>query len=773
MGRVYLATDTALGRQAAVKIVETPDVAVRGRLLREARASARLQHPSIATFYDAGELDGTAFIAMEYVSGPTVRERLNDGPLGVDEAIAVTRMLLEALHHAHSAGLIHRDIKPENVIITRSGMAKLLDFGLAKIVPVADLAGQSTLVDLTRDALLGTPGYMAPEQMQGLSVDVRTDLFGVGALLYEMLAGWPAFPGATMAERFAAVLGGEPLPMARGDVTPEIRRAIARALAFDAHDRYASASAFLRDLGAITAERTLPGVPQTVAVTDLQNLSGSRDDDWIGSGITESVISDLSGLPALTIVPRDQLLREARRQDTGSGAADPVSVAVRLGCRWVVAGSYEHAGDVIRIMAHLVETGTARVLGTFTRDGRMNDIFGIRDELARSMADALNLEAPRKTGDRPEHVGAFECYARGRRQWVRLEKGGFDAARGLYERAVALDPAHARALAGLAAVHALRFTFTTDRVELDMASRYARRALEMQPQNAEAHLWLGYVLLRREQWDEAAAAVRLADSLDPTNFLPVYFLGCIEAFRGRHAEAVAPFQRAIAISPGAGFPWLGLGWTHLALQHGEDARWCLERAVALEPSADQPTAGAGGLLAECLRRLGDPPAARLTALSALDAVERTDHIYRDTFRAIALVALGRAAVDQEDSDAAQAAFTQAILHLQGRPRALGGGHLMVQARAGLARAAPSAGAFVEALDAFQARRSGNFSHFWTCDDAQSLLDLARAAVAVDRSAEAATLLERAVASGSAEATALRAEVGERSGRDRQDADGGE
>ena len=214
MGAVYLARDLALGRSAALKVVTNAvDADLRDRFFREAEASARLQHPAIATFYESSEADGQAFIAMEYVRGSTLRELLARGPLPVDTAIALTSALLEALNHAHAAGILHRDIKPENIIVTPDGAPKLLDFGLAK--GLADAAGESdaTVQNLTGGRILGTVGYMSPEQLRGEHLDAASDLFAVGAVLYEMVSGRPAFPGAHASERIAAILSKDPAPL--------------------------------------------------------------------------------------------------------------------------------------------------------------------------------------------------------------------------------------------------------------------------------------------------------------------------------------------------------------------------------------------------------------------------------------------------------------------------------------------------------------------------------------------------------------------------------
>ena len=196
MGEVYLARDMALGRAAALKLLpQDLDASLKPRLLREGEASARLQHPAIATFYEAGESEGVAFIAMEYVSGQTLRDRLMDGPLPVREAVSMAAWLLEALGHAHAAGILHRDIKPENVMLTSDSSAKLLDFGIAKVFALAD-PEEATGTALTGTGeVLGTVGYMSPEQLKGLPLDARSDLFSLGAVFYEALSGERAYPG--------------------------------------------------------------------------------------------------------------------------------------------------------------------------------------------------------------------------------------------------------------------------------------------------------------------------------------------------------------------------------------------------------------------------------------------------------------------------------------------------------------------------------------------------------------------------------------------------
>jgi serine/threonine protein kinase len=235
MGEVFLAQDLALGRAAAIKVLPrdfSPELRV--RLLREAEASRRLQHPGIATFYEAGEAGTRAFIAMEYVRGQTLRQRLRAGSLLPGEAIPLIVGLLEALGHAHAAGIIHRDIKPENVMVTETGTAKLLDFGLA--APALGDPAPETMTEAARTLvtepgmLVGSIGYMAPEQLRNEGADARSDLFAVGAVLYEMLAGRPAFGGANAPARISATLFAEPpaLDPSLGDLRSIVERALAK-----------------------------------------------------------------------------------------------------------------------------------------------------------------------------------------------------------------------------------------------------------------------------------------------------------------------------------------------------------------------------------------------------------------------------------------------------------------------------------------------------------------------------------------------------------------
>lgn len=732
MGAVYLARDLALGRHAAVKIVaNTFELSLRLRLLREAEASARLQHPAIATFYESGETDAGAFIAMEYVRGRTLRARLAGGPMRIDEAVATASAVLEALNHAHGAGILHRDIKPENIMLSESGTPKLLDFGLARVA-LRPSDHPDTVTNITVGMIVGTFGYMPPEQLRGEPVDARSDLFSLGAVLYEMVAGRPAFPGTQATERIAAILGRDPAVLDGPGMSAAFNGIVARALAKDPAARYAGAPAMLSDLRALAAgERTVP-LPQSLVVVDLRNLSGRQENDWIGSGIAESLTTDLSRVPGLTVVSREKVLRAARQLEEEEGAADALAIGRMLGCRWALSGSYQQLGATVRITTTLAEVTSGEIAAAEKLDGSADGIFDLQDRLATTVAASLDLRLPAAAVPAERDVQAFELHARGRRLWQRLEKGTLEQAGELYRRATTIDPAYAPALSGLAALHAMRFTFTTDTADLQNAAEYARRAIAADPRLADPHIWLGYVLMRENRMDEALAEEQRACELGPDLAYAPYFAGCIEAFRGRSSNAVPLFQRTVALDALHGFAWTGLGMAHLGAGSVHEARWCVERAIALEgkPGA-AVTAGASVFLGECLRVAGDLPASRQACLDGLEALERSDHMYRDSFRGVGLCVLGRTALEQHDVPAARVALHQVLAHINGRDRALGGGFLVVQAMAGLARAGEGDHWLRDAMRLFTARDRFNFSLMWTCTDDVTALELARAARAIE------------------------------------------
>jgi tetratricopeptide (TPR) repeat protein len=420
----------------------------------------------------------------------------------------------------------------------------------------------------------------------------------------------------------------------------------------------------------------------------------------------------------------------------------------------VVSGSFQKMGASVRLTARVTEVATGRVAAAPKLDGTMDDLFSLQDKLSATLLSGIDRDAePALSPAAPAQMKAYEWHARGRQELLRHGKSAFDQAIAHFEAAARADTTYAAPLSGLAAVYALRFTWTTDQSSLQIAAGYARRSIELDPESGEPHVWLGYVLIRQRRFAEAIEAERRAIALSPRYVMGPYFAGVAAALGGDVAGGIPYFQQALELEPAHCWSLLGLGWCHLDTGHDEEALWCLRRAAELEARRQAeagPTCGVAGYLGEALRRTGRLAEARAACMEALEAVERSDHMYRDTFRAVTLCALGRTALQQGDRDGARAAFHQAAGQLKGRTRTLGGGFLLVQALAGLTRAGEGEAAHDEASRILASRQGHDFSELWACTDGPTLLELSRSAAACGRDEDAARLQTEARAAGAVE-----------------------
>lgn len=753
MGSVYRAHDIALGRPAALKMLPaTFSPMLQKRLRDEAEACAHLQHPYIATYFESGGSAEGSFIAMELVDGETMRALLRRGPLPVAQAAAIACCLLEALSHAHSVHLLHRDIKPENVMITGPASAKLLDFGLAQHF-VPDPSTDALTEDMPSGAVAGTIGYMSPEQIINGHLDGRSDLFQVGAVLYEALAGVPAFPGATIVERLAAVLTRDPDPLP-AQVPASISAIVFRALQREPSRRYPSAAAFLLDLRASVSGEWVSGVEPTIAVLDFINTASEPSLAWIATGMTETLNAEFGRIEGLRVISRDRVHAASLNATDASDERRAAVVGQRLSCRSILWGRYTQLGETIHVAATLLEPATERVVSEMTFAGPLAQILDIQDRLVSAVVEALGLtRGPRSSATVAPDMSAYELYARGRRLFLRLEKGSLDQASAYYERAIAAEPQYALALSGLAGFHAMRFTYTTDRQALDRAADLARRAVAADAHSADARNWLGYVLFRRGELDLAARELAHARHLQPDWFFPYYFGGLVAHLRRDTTDAIGLLQLAAVLEPRQSYPMLGLACIQTDLGRFDEALWCFERAAVIESNhrgaAQWP--GLKGFHAECLRRLGRLDDARALCMAAIEDVERSDHMYRDSNRVFCLVTLGRIALQQGDRDAARAALRQALAHVRGRERTLAGGWFAVQALAGLARADHERHFYDEAVTLNATRDRFDFSWLYFCYDV-TWLDLSQAAESLGLHDDAVTMRARAAAEGWLEST---------------------
>lgn len=752
MGVVYRAEDLALGRSAAIKMLpEHFHPELRRRLIAEAAAASKLQHPAIATFYEAGEEDGQAFIAMELIEGMSVRSALAPGPLEVVRAVAAVVDVLEALGHAHQLGLLHRDLKPENVMLTARG-ATLLDFGLAKefLVVAAPSGGSQAVVDATGAGIVGTLGYMSPEQVCGTALGPASDIFQAGALLYEALAGRPAFPGRNPMQRVAAVLVDEPLPLDRPDLPSAVRVVIEKALQKDPGARYATAGAMCADLRDAMAGTLRDVLHHTVAILDFATYA-DPDDAWLGAGLVETLETELGRTNAVRVAPRGKV-HAAQRSVGGDGTDAAIGVALSLACRWGIRGSVQRSGDRVRVSLAVVDARTRHTVLSDRFDGSTSDPFELQDRIVAAVREvmALGVRIQPSAGDVSADV--FEWYARARVLQESFDRGARMRARELFERVVEAQPNHAGALSALASNYALSFIQSTDVRVLDKAIAFADRAIAVDPTAVEAHVWRGYALSRQRRHLESSASLARARELDPSNFYGWYFGGGDLREEGRYAESLPMSQRAVELAPLESFPaWL-LGGCLMQLGRLREARWAYSLAIENERrGCTHRVPDSGGYLGEALRRMGHLAEAREVCLASLRTVEASDHTYRDTFRVVAFAALGRTALAQGDRLAAVTAFRQGWAHLRGRPTTLGGGQLLVQLFAGLAQSGEGVEYYSLAVETYGDRSELDWSWLWVCTDDVSALELARAACAVGQRIDTAGWLERARQLGSMEA----------------------
>jgi len=606
MGEVYRARDSRLGREVAVKVLPeelASDAERLGRFEQEARSASALNHPNIVTIYDVGREGAVSYIAMELVEGRALRELLIGGALATRKLLAIGAQIADGLARAHAARIVHRDLKPENVMVTTEGLVKILDFGLAKLSPEAEQDGRSvvtTVAGMTAPGLvLGTAGYMSPEQASGRPVDYRSDQFSLGAILYELATGLRAFQRGTAIETLSAIVRDEPPPLAA--VSPQapegLRWIIERCLAKDPEDRYASTRDLARDLTnlrdrasesratppitaprpaigprrkavlvavavgilaivtgvlLIRARRTPPPKGDlSLAILPFQNLGGHGDDHF-ADGMTESLITDLAKAKYLLVIARNSVFKYKGRP------VDVRDVGRELKVRYVLEGSVQRAGDSVRINAQLIDAATGYHLWAEKYDRPMADIFALQDDISRRIAVSLQVAlAPAdRPGERPptRSLEAYDTYLRAKSHSHRgLDAADVDAAIATFERAVALDPDFARAHAELASAYATKFFHFDPRPEWEQkAAAHIEKSLSLDPQLPEAYVARGnleWTLAHGFPHEKAIADFRRALEINPNLADAHRFLGRVYYHLGFFAKSLEEFRHALRVDP--------------------------------------------------------------------------------------------------------------------------------------------------------------------------------------------------------------------------------
>jgi serine/threonine protein kinase/tetratricopeptide (TPR) repeat protein len=553
MGVVYAAADERLGRPVAVKTMSSlaGDETARRRFWREARAAASVNHPNVCQLYDVGEDGGELFIAMELLEGESLAERLRRGPLSVSEALPIGLSVLAALSALHARGIVHRDLKPSNVFLTPHGV-KLLDFGLARPADRDPSPSLASLGELTRTGMVvGTPRYMAPEQVTGEGLDARSDLFAVGAILFEMLAGRPAFGGRNAVEILHATLYEQPPALTGSPAVAAADRVIRRALAKRPPDRPPSAEAMAEELGTVGGMEgegapALARALTRLVVLPFRILRPDPETDFLAFSLPDAIATSLARIGSLVVRSSATAARFAGEDP------DLEALAARADVDRVVMGTLVRSGDQLRAVAQLVEAPGGTLVASHTVQTPLGDLFQLQDDIARRVVEALALplggvpDAP--TPQRPHDAGAYVLYLRANE--LARSYGELLRARDLYQQCLDLDPRFAPAWAQLGRCHRVIGKFVDGTEEgVAKAEGAFRRALEINPRLTLAHKY--YAHHEAETGQPRAALARLLGEATRHGNDPELFAGLVHACRycGLFEQSIAAHEEARRLDP--------------------------------------------------------------------------------------------------------------------------------------------------------------------------------------------------------------------------------
>ena len=621
MGDVYRARDVRLERDVAIKVLPerlVRDAEARMRFEREAKAVAALSHPNILAIHDVGTSEDTTFSVTELLEGQTLRQRLLEGPVPWRKTIEIGAAIADGLAAAHAKGIIHRDLKPENIFLTSDGRVKILDFGIAELVqpagtPDIDPALMPT-APLKTDphAVIGTAGYMAPEQLRGEQVDATTDIFSLGALLFEMATGRGAFIRGTVIDSLSAILTDTPdvFTSSQRLIPFELARVIQRCLEKNRSERFQSArdlSFALRAIGtqsalsfegptdrrrrmwaiggviiALLVIGALSGIIfsrrparapkpaereiRSLAVLPFVNATGNRDAEYISDGTTETLINTLARVPGLRVMSRTSVFHYKDKP------ANPMRVGAELRVSAVVVGRIEAAGKRLVVSAELVDTADNTLIWGNRYQIARSDLFDVQQSIASEITRRLRLEQ-RASKQQTTDPRAYELYLKGRFQWNKRNAEGLYKAIELFNQAIEIDPEYALAYAGLADCYNLLDIWANlpTSETFPRAKAAAQKALAIDDQLAEAHTSLAYAIHTYEwDWPAAEAEYRRAIALNPNYATAHQWYAEFLTANGRFAEAAEEGRVALELDPMSPIINAVVAWNHtMARRYGE------------------------------------------------------------------------------------------------------------------------------------------------------------------------------------------------------------
>jgi serine/threonine-protein kinase len=609
MGEVWRAHDTRLDRSVAIKRLTVEHAR---RFAQEARAIAALNHPNICQIHDVGP----DYLVLEYIDGAPLQ-----CPYPVREAVHLAEQIASALEAAHAKGIVHRDLKPGNILVTASGTVKLLDFGLA--TPAADV--ELDLTRTTTGTISGTAAYMSPEQAQGKRLDIRSDLFSFGAVLYEMLSGARAFDGASIADMLSAVLRDEPRPLAAPSGLTSI---VARCLKKSPADRFASAS----EVKAALRQASTTGRPTgpSIVVLPFANMSRDPDDEYFGDGLAEEIINALAQVPGLKVIARTSAFA-FKGQNT-----DVRKIAEALGVTTVLEGSVRRSGNRLRVTAQLVTAADGTHLWSQRYDREMADVFDVQDEIAQAIAGALQVKLDLRSAGHTPSLPAYDAYLRGRHHLFKFTPDSWARAKECFEEAIRLDAMWAQPLATLGVGYLLAQANGLEdlRVAAPRIRAAAEKALALDPSDPGPRFLLGSIAAAHDyDWAEAlrqfrasfavqmvspdarwayaslylqplgrcresAAEMRLVVEQDPLNVSYRAILASHLVHASQYDDAIDEVRKALDMDPGNFAARLILVEAYQPQGPLERALDAAEQAYAIAPWNGNIVGMFGGLLAQ-------------------------------------------------------------------------------------------------------------------------------------------------------------------------------
>lgn len=547
MGVVYKAEDTKLKRDVAIKFL--PNIISKSkeektRFENEAQAAASLNHPNIATIHAIEEVDHQIFIVMEYINGPELKEKIDEKELTLEDSLQLIEQIANGLSAAHQKGIIHRDIKSSNIMISQSGQAKIMDFGLAKVKG----SSQITKVGTT----IGTAAYMSPEQALGDKVDHRADIWAMGVIFYEMLSSQQPFKGEFEQAVIYSILNLEPEPISsiKPNVPLKIEQITKKLLSKDANLRYQDVSSFLNDIKEFRNKKSESkhDNEKTIAVLPFENISPDKETDYFADGLAEELIINLSRIKEVSVVARTTSMQYKGTKK------DVPTIGKELGVRYVMEGSVRKFKDDLRISVQFIDVSKGTQLWGETYKGKLEDVFDIQEKVSKEIVDALMLKLSPvekvELSKRPTlNAEAFDCYLRGRNFLSNRTKSNLDFAILLFQKAVELDSRFASAFAGLGEAYGTMYRdFDRQESWLDKALDVSLKALMYDPSLSEAYASLGLAYFGKNSLDEALTASKKAVELDPNNINAYWILSRIYHSTDRDIEAVEALEKIVAIN---------------------------------------------------------------------------------------------------------------------------------------------------------------------------------------------------------------------------------